>query len=186
MFTILASRAAPIFVKVLLFPFMLCWMDLPVDVENAMIDEGIPFEIVEVIPKEIGVSASSFAVYSPAHEKIYFKSADGTFNHDEFLRCAIHEMIHYYWDKAGKNANDNFVNEAVACYGATELDKTMGMKNLSMYQKDVDQWFLESQTFNGLQNPRLLSNEEKSKIEKDIDDLKNYIMEFRKAKKSHK
>lgn len=179
MYSILAatalSKPVSAFVKIFMLITTQTLVGIPVDVELDMIEQGIPFEIVEEMPERFTHAKESFAYYSADEDMIFFVSEDGTFSYGEFLVAATHEMIHYYRDQLNGWSDDQWMEEAIACYGVPVLDQEMGMDNVDLSRKECDKFFLASQKANGFLNPRLPSNQEMEKIKENIECLSQFI-----------
>lgn len=179
MFTILAvtaiSAPASMIAKLLMLITTQTLVGVPVDVELDMIEQGIPFEVVEEMPERFELASESFAYYSCDEDMIYFVSESGTFSYGEFLVAATHEMIHYYRDQSDQWSGNQWMEEAVACYGPPILDNDMGMDTVDLNKRECDQWFIDSQKANGIKNPRLPTNEETERIKLEIESLRKFI-----------
>ena len=142
MFNILAATAlsapASFITKVIMLITTQTPVGVPVDVELDMIAQGVPFEIVEEMPDRFNLKTGSFAYYSGIDDMIYFVSESGYFSYGEFLVGATHEMVHYYRDQSGRWSEDQWMEEAVACYGPSELDNDMGMDTVDISRKECD------------------------------------------------
>lgn len=182
MFSIFASTVAPEIFRILLFPIFMWPMSFPVDIENDMMEQEIPFEIVEEMPDRFNTKEGTFAYYSCEEDMIFFVSTDGNFSYDEFLVSAVHEMIHYHRDQSGQWTGDSRTEEAIAIYGASRLSSIMGMDSFSHSSKETDEWFLSTLENNRLDTV-LLSVSERIIVEAEIERLKEYILDIEIQKK---
>lgn len=180
MFNILAitalSKPASVITKIILFVFTQSIVHVPVDVEIDMQEQNIPFQVVEEMPKRFDVAASAFGYYSRDDTMIYFVSEDGTFSYGEFLVAATHEMIHYHRDQSGQWSENQWLEEAIACYGSPVLDNDMGMDTVDLSRKECDRFFIDCQIANKIENPRLPSKQEFEIIKNNINSLRQYII----------